>query len=127
MEKATSASPSTIRRKATQKATSCTSSAAVTDITASSKATAGMTEDYLSQALTPRSAQADAQFRKSIEPPAKYNLAQTIVTVEIKDDGQSAPKTDTFALKIWDPTSGDIWRQIRTSILGGRNVVVHSK
>jgi len=48
-------------------------------------------------------------------------------TVEIKDDGQRTPKADTFALKVWDPTSGTIWKQIGPSILGGGNIVVHSK
>ncbi len=47
-------------------------------------------------------------------------------TVDI-NDGQSTLKADTFALKVWDPNSGTIWKQIGPSTIGGGNIVIHSK
>jgi len=46
-------------------------------------------------------------------------------TVEIKDG--TTRTSDTFALKVWNPTDGTVYREIGTSALGGGNLVVHSK
>lgn len=49
-------------------------------------------------------------------------------TVDLSDGDLNSPRTeDTFALSIWNPTSGATWRQTATTTLGGGNIAIHSK
>ncbi|MCX6649829.1 MAG: PQQ-binding-like beta-propeller repeat protein [Candidatus Bathyarchaeota archaeon] len=48
-------------------------------------------------------------------------------TVDLSDDGQSTPKADKFGLKVWDPATGTTYKLIAPVIIGGGNIVIHSK